>query len=152
MINIQFWLADWAAQLRSLKDIFKDSLLTEYISVYSATLVEINKAFQIRLLEVYNTESQWDCIQIMISDNDTLEKNAVKLLYCLIWKLIYFKDFEQGLYLCILTDLTKEVFQLAHNKLDHSEYVCTHKYLMQGLYIYNLLKQLYKFIRYCPQC
>ena len=62
MINIWSQLTKWAAQLRSMKDIHKDSLLTEYISVYSATLVKINEAFQIRLLEAYEAESQWDCI------------------------------------------------------------------------------------------
>ena len=87
----------------------------------------------------------------MISDNNTLEENAVKLLYCLIWKLIYFNNSEQGLCLCISADLIKEVFQLAHNKLSHSEYAHMYKHLTQGLYIYNLLKQLYDFIRYCSQ-
>ena len=46
----------------------------------------------------------------MISDNDTLEENAVKLSYCLVWKLIYFNNSEQDLYLCISADLIKEVF------------------------------------------
>ena len=112
----------------------------------------MNEASWIRLLKVYNTELQWDCIQIMISDNDTLEKNAAKLLYCLIWKFIYFNNSEQGLHLCILTDLIKQVFQLTHNKLSHSEYICTHEYLTQDLYIHNLLKQLHDFIRYSSQC
>ena len=84
MINIWSQLTKWAAQLRLMKDIHKDSLLTEYTSVYSASLVKINKTFWIRLLKAYKTESQWDCIQIMISDNDTLEENAVKLSYCLV--------------------------------------------------------------------
>ena len=152
MIEIQSWLADWMAQLRLKKDTFKDTLLTECASVYSVTLVKMNKTFWIKLLEAYNTESQWDCIQIMISDNDTLKENAVKLSYCLVWKLIYFDNSEQSLHLCIFTDLIKEVFQLTHNELSHSEYVCTHKHLMQGLYIHNLLKQLHDFIRYCSQC
>ena len=84
MMNIQSQLAEWADQLRSMKDIFKNSLLTEYISVYSTILVEMNEAFWIRLLKTYNTESQWDCIWKMISDNDTLRENTVKLFYCLI--------------------------------------------------------------------
>ena len=152
MVEIWSWLADWTAQLRLKKDTFKDTLLTECASVYSATLVELNEAFWIRLLEVYNTESQWDCIQIIISDNDTLGENTVKLSYCLVWKLIYFDNSEQSLCLCIFTDLIKEVFQLTHNELSHSGYVCTHKHLTQDLYIHNLLKQLHDFIRYCPQC
>ena len=132
-----------------MKNAFKDTLSTEYASVYSVTLIEMNKAFWIRLLKAYETESQWDCIQKMILNNNTLEENAVKFLYCLIWKLIYFDDSEQGLHLCIFTDLTKEVFQLTHDELRHSEYVCTHKCLMQGLYIHNLSKQLHEFIQYC---
>ena len=84
MINNQSRLANWAAQLKSKKDILRDSLLTEYTSVYSVTLVEMNKAFQIKLLEVYDTKSQWDHIQIIISNNDTLEENTVKLSYCLV--------------------------------------------------------------------
>ena len=108
--DIQFWLADWTAQLKSLKDIFKNTLLTEYTSVYSAILIEMNEAFHIKLLEVYNTESQWDCIWKMILNNNTLEENTAKLLYCLIWKLIYFDNSEQDLCLCISHDLIKEVF------------------------------------------
>ena len=45
-----------------MKDIHKDLLLTKYVSVYSATLVKMNEAFWIRLLKVYETESQWDYI------------------------------------------------------------------------------------------
>ena len=130
MIKIHSWLVKWAAQSKSWKDIFKDSLLTEYVSVYSVTLVKMNEAFWTRLLGVYNVELQWNCIQTMISDNDALEKNTVKLLYCLIHKLIYFNNSEQGLYLCISISLIKEVFQLTYNKLSHSEYVCMHKHLM----------------------
>ena len=135
-----------------MKDIFKNSLLTEYTSVYSTILIKMNEAFWIRLLKTYNTESQWDCIQKMILDNDTLRENTVKLSYCLIWKLIYFDNSKWGLHLCILTDLIKKVFQLAHNELSYPEYVCTHECLMQGLYIHNLLKHLHNFIRHCSQC
>ena len=138
--------------LKSLKDVFKDFLLTEYASVYSATLVKMNEVFWARLLKVYDTESQWDCIQIMISNNDILEENTIKLLYWVIWKLIYFNDSEQDLCLCIFTDLIKKVCQLTHNKLSYSEYFCMHKHLTQGFYIHNLLKQLHNFIRYCSQC
>ena len=60
--NIQSQLVKQAAQLRSMKDVFKDTLLTEYFLVYSATLVKINKVFWIKLLKVYEAESQWDCI------------------------------------------------------------------------------------------
>ena len=88
----------------------------------------------------------------MISDNDALGENAAKLSYCLVQKLIYFDDPEQGLHLCISEGLTKEVFQLAHDKLEHPGYACMHECLTQGLYIYNLLKQLHNFIRHCSQC
>ena len=149
MIDIWIQLVNWTAQLKSLKDIFKNSLLTEYISVYSAILVKMNEVFWIKLLKVYNTESQWDHIWTMISENDTLRENAAKFPYCLIWKLIYFDNSEHSLCLCISYDLIKKVFQLTHDKLEHSDYVYTHKCLMQDLYIHNLLKQLHKFIRYC---
>ena len=120
--------------------------MTVYALIYSVILVNINKAFWIKLLKAYNIELRWDWIQKMISDNDTLENNTVKLLYCLIWKLIYFNNSEQGLHLCIPHNLTKEVFQLAHNELDYLRYAHTHECLMQGLYIHNLLKQLHNFI------
>ena len=84
IIDIWTQLADWTAQLKSLKDVFKDSLLTEYASVYSTILVKMNEAFWIRLLKAYNTEPQWDCIWTIISENDTLKENTAKLLYCLI--------------------------------------------------------------------
>ena len=110
MVEIWSQLRDWTAQLKSKKDISENSLLTEYALIYSISLVNINEAFWTRLLEVYETESQWNCIKTMILNNDTLRENTAKILYCLIWKLIYFNDFEQGLCLCILTDLIKKVF------------------------------------------
>ena len=90
------------------------------------------------MLKAYNTKSQWNCIQKTISDNNTLRENAVKFLYWLIQKLIYFNDSESDLCLCISTDIIKEVFQLTHDRLRHSEYVYTHECLMQDLYIHNL--------------
>ena len=112
----------------------------------------MNDAFWIRLLKAYNTELQWDRIWKMISDNNVLGENAIKLVYWLIQKLIYFDNSENDLCLCISADLIKEVFQLAHDELKHSEYAHMHKWLMQGLYIHNISKQLHKFIWYCPQC
>ena len=152
IVEIRSQLADRTAQLGPKEDILKDALLTEYAPVYPATLVEMNEAFRTRLLEAYNAEPQWDRIQTMISDNDLLGENAVKLPYRLVQKLIYFDDPEQGLRLCIPQGLTKEVFQLAHDELGHPGYACMHERLTQGLYIYNLLKQLHDFIRHCPQC
>ena len=44
------------------------------------------------------------------------------------------------------------MFQLAHNEIGYSEYTRTYERLTNGLYMHNIAKKLYKFIRHCSHC
>jgi hypothetical protein len=83
-----------------------------------------------------------------VKENKALGSNTTKLPYHVINKLLYFNNNEIGLRLYIPTLLEKEVFELAYNKIGYLGYTRTYKYLTKGLYIYNIVTKLYKFIRY----
>jgi len=44
------------------------------------------------------------------------------------------------------------MFKIAYDDIDYSEYVWTHKRLIDLLYFYNLLKNLHKYIQHYSQC
>ena len=122
------------------------------IFIYAASLMKMSDTFCQCLINIYQTESQWNCIQTMIENNKALDENTVNLLYWLTKDLIYFEDVKWEAHLCISHNLIKEVFQLAHNELDHISYIYTHKYLSQDLYIYNMMTHLHEYIQTCSQC
>ena len=86
----------------------------------------------------------------MIKKNHDLEENIAKLLYRLVDNLFYFDDNERGLRLYVSIVLKEEIFKLVHNEMGYSNYTRTYKRLINGLYIYNIIIKLYKFIRYYP--
>lgn len=126
-------------------------LLINFTSIYSEFLVKLLFKFWQHVLAEYS-ESQWNHIKQIIQDNEALRLNVVTVLYVIIWNLIYYKNSELEHQLCILTTLNKEVFQLAYNKIKHSDYAKTHKWLTQDFYIHNLLKHLHKYMYHCLQC
>lgn len=83
----------------------------------------------------------------MIKENNKLDENTTNLLYRLINSLLYFAD-EERLRLYISTSVEKEVFQLIYNELDYLGYTRTYKRLINRIYILNIVKKLYKFIRH----
>ena len=85
-------------------------------------------------------------------DNDRLvqDGNAADLSYKIVRGLLYFKDLEYGLRLCIPKFINGEVFKLAHDELSHPGYARTHERLIEGLYLFNLHKRLHEYIRHCP--
>ncbi len=58
----------------------------------------------------------------MLKDNEALEDNAATLPYIAIRDLIYNRDIEKGLRLCVPTTLYKEVSALAHDEMGHPGY------------------------------
>ena len=81
-------------------------------------------------------------------DNNTLEKNIVKLLYRLIDNLLYFDDNKRDLRLYISTSLKTKIFKLIHDKIRYLDYIKVYKRLTNKLYIFEIIIKLYKFIRY----
>lgn len=45
-----------------------------------------------------------------------------------------------------------EVFKLAYNKIDYSNYARTYKRLIKELYIFEIAIKLHEFLRYCLYC
>ena len=84
----------------------------------------------------------------IIRDNNTLEKNIVKLLYRLINNLLYFNDNKRDLDLYIFISLKAKVFKLIYNKIRYLDYIRIYKRLIYKLYIFEITIKLYKFIRY----
>ena len=80
--------------------------------------------------------------------NIELNNNFIKLLYKLINNLLYFNNNEKGFRLYISIIIKIEVFKFTYNKIDHFQYTRIYEKFIQGLYIYNIAIELYKFIRY----
>ena len=74
------------------------------------------------------------------------------MLYKIIDNLLYFDNNKKGLRLYILFAIEVEVFKLAYNKIRYSRYTYIYKKLTEGLYIFNIIINLYKFIRYYSYC
>ena len=84
----------------------------------------------------------------IIRDNNTLEKNIVKLLYRLINNLLYFDNNKRDLRLYISTLLKAKCFNLIYDKIRYLDYARIYKKLTNNLYIFEVIIKLYKFIRY----
>ncbi len=89
---------------------------------------------------------------INIKKNNTLRLNAVRLSYEIRDDVIFYKDLEKESYLCILKSLYDRMFKIVYDDINYLEYVQTHKKLIDLLYFYNLLKNLYKYIQHYLQC
>ena len=84
----------------------------------------------------------------IITKNQVLEENTIKLLYRIVNELLYFDDKKCNLRLYILIALKAEVFKLVYDKIEYFKYIRTHKRLINNLYIFSISTKLYKFIRY----
>ncbi len=121
-------------------------------ATYAETLVKVSPEIQQRLKNSYVKKPRWSQILKMLNNNNTLGLNAAKLPYELKNRLVYYKDIEKRPHLCISHSLHDKVFKLAHDKIRHSEYAQTHKRLTDALYIYDLFKNLHKYLQHCLQC
>lgn len=84
----------------------------------------------------------------IVKRNKALSDNAVKLFYELIDNLLYYKGEHGNLRLYISLLLKYKVFKLAHDEIDYLKYIKIYKKLITGLFIFNIIIKLYKYIRY----
>ena len=84
----------------------------------------------------------------IIRDNKALKKNAIKLSYRIVDKLLYFNNNEKRLCLCVSLALKIEIFKLTYNKIRYLEYARTHERLTKELYIFDITTKLHEFIRH----
>ena len=84
----------------------------------------------------------------IVRDNEALKKNAAKLFYRIVDKLLYFNNDEKRLRLCVSLALEIEIFKLTHNEIRYLEYARTHERLIKELYIFDITTKLHEFIRH----
>lgn len=134
-------------------ELFLDALhKANTVSTYMNTLIKMSEDFWKHMMNGYETEPQWQHIINIIQQNKKLNLNTATLPYTYIWGLIYYKSIKKGYCLCIFSNLYQDVFIIAHNSLSHLSYARTHKWLMNNLYLSNLLKHLHDYIHHCQQC
>jgi len=150
--NVHEQLASREYQPESDESILEALQANVSTATYAETLMNILPELQQRLKNSYTKEPRWGWILKMLNDNNTLGLNAAKLSYELKDGLVYYKDIEKRPHLCISHSLHDKVFKLAHDEMRHSEYAQTHKRLTDALYIYDLFKNLHKYLQHCLQC
>jgi len=94
----------------------------------------------------YVKESKWEHILQILERNNALRLNIIRLSYKIRNNLIFYKDLEKELCLCILKSLYDRMFKIAYDDIDYSEYAWTHKRLIDLLYFYDLSKNLHEYI------
>jgi len=144
--NVHERLASREYQPESDESILKALQADVSTTTYAETLMKVSPELQQRLKNNYVKESRWGQILKMLNDNNTLGLNVVKLPYELKDRLVYYKDIEKKPCLCISHSLHDEVFKLAHDEMRHSEYTHMHERLTDTLYIYDLFKNLHKYL------
>ena len=94
----------------------------------------------------YGEESKWKHILQILERNNALRSDVTRLLYKIRDDLIFYKDLEKKSYLYILKSLYDRMFKIVYDDIDYLEYAQIYKRLINLLYFYDLLKNLYKYI------
>src|SRR5438046_2820477 len=68
-------------------------------------------------------------------------------------KLIYYTDSsDYHHHFCIFKNLKKDIFQMTHNELHHTDFHQVYNIIVAGIFIQNLSKRLTQYIIHCLQC
>ncbi len=70
----------------------------------------------------YAEESKWKYILQILKRNNALRSDTARLLYEIRDDLIFYKDLEKELCLCILKSLYDRTFKIAYDDIDYLEY------------------------------
>ena len=84
----------------------------------------------------------------IILNNETLEKNVIKLPYRVVNNLLYFDDNEKNLRLYIPSTMKTKIFKLIYDEMSYFDYIHTHERLIKELYIFKMITKLYEFIHH----
>ena len=152
VLNALSWLASCEYQLES-DEFSLDILYLSFIFIYVNILIKMSLKFCQCILNRYIKKSCWQQVIDIIQCNNTLNSdNAATLSYVCIKELLYYKDIEKKHQLCISTYLYEKVFILVYDFMNYLEYICTHKKIIDNLYLSDLLKHFHEYIHYCSQC
>jgi len=150
--NICECLVNQKNQLKMNNFILKVLQVNLRTAVYVKTLMEVSDQLWQNIKCEYGEESKWKHILQILERNNALRSDAVRLLYEIRDDLIFYKDLEKELCLCILKSLYDRMFKIVYDDIDHSEYVQIHKRVINLLYFYDLSKNLHEYIWHCSQC
>ena len=100
----------------------------------------------------YVKELKWEHILQILERKNALRPDAARLLYEIRDDLIFYKDLEKEPHLCMSKSLYSRMFKIVYDNIDHSGYAQIHERLINLLYFYDLLKNLYEYIQHCSQC
>ncbi len=114
--------------------------------------MKVSDQLQQNIKYKYVKELKWKHILQILERNNALRLDTVRFLYKIKDNLIFYKDLKKESYLCILKSLYDRMFKIAYDNINYSEYVQTHKRLINLLYFYDLLKNLHKYIQHYLQC
>ena len=128
-----------------------ESLYADTIPCYPTTIVQMKDSFKQQILEGY---SQGDFQRILnaIRSNKKLATNAANLPFVEHNDLLYFKDPERGLRLCIPKNIQSDLFKANHDDIGHPGFARTHERLVEQVYIRDLTKHLKEYIQGCNVC
>ena len=120
---------------------------------YQATLIEMSPEFQARLKEGYKVDTRWRPILEKLRQNDALDGQAAALPYEEDHGHLYLIDSEDGRRrLCIPYNMVGDVFRIAHDQHGYARFTRTYDRITASLCVYQLLRRLKQYIRYCQPC
>ena len=132
------------------KKIEKDVLTAMSPFVYFVMIVHMTDEFKTKIISNY-ANHYLKIIDFIIANNE-LGLYATSFFYVFKRGLLYYKNSEKGLRLCISDSMTKEIFEQTHDQSKHLGFAVTHKRIIEDLYIFKLSKKLCDYIRNCSQC
>ena len=119
---------------------------------YTATLVEMLDKFKAKLLEGYNSNSNYQrLIEVLEKNNANEAEDSASLPFSrddngLLW------HHDDTARLCIPDNLIAEVLKIAHTEAGHPGAARTFERAASSWYIRHLSRHVRKFLRHCPQC
>ncbi len=139
-------------QLKMNNFILKVLQINLRTAVYVRILMKVSDQLWQNIKCKYDEELKWECILQILERNNVLRPDITRLLYEIRDDLIFYKDLEKELCLCILKSLYDRMFKIVYDNIDYSEYAWIHKRLTDLLYFYDLSKNLHEYIQHCSQC
>ena len=136
------------------------------IEIFQASLIMMTDEFKKRILAEYATNVFWTKIKKTVENfqkrliqelkNNRSEirsryefKTRIDINFVVQKKLIYYKERFR---LCIFTTLEKEIFELTHDKNQHSKINRCYARISESLYVSRLSKKLRQYIKHCSKC
>jgi hypothetical protein len=119
----------------------------------STTLLQLHDEFKSRITAGYETDKYWGRILQQLKDNAQLGHNAAQLPFALEDGLIFRTSFGLSTVwrLCVPQACLGELFKLAHGDRGHPGFTKI-SHILSDFCIHQLSRNLWEYIRHCPEC